>query len=294
MQGVVPGAKAGAVNGAIPGNNAVGVTVPGNVGGGKAAGAAVTGKTATAPAAAASGATHSSVQHAFCWMCPAACGCDCCPGCSSVACLAHDYLICCGASASLVTCGVLAACALGGKAQEYGKFCGECETNAAVLECTECHEIYCQKCYDRTHARGEWLHSGRKGHRARLHKITSVRYLVSEEDRTHFMDAEQPCGECSDADRQVRATVYCLDCKEVYCHACKIKVHSKGLRVRHSRFVPLCVSEEHLEPDYLDKNFPPKPPVYERGEARPKWERPEEFLAPEDEEEAQGNHQGGR
>eukprot|EP01062_Namystynia_karyoxenos_P056706 TRINITY_DN47622_c0_g1_i1.p1 TRINITY_DN47622_c0_g1~~TRINITY_DN47622_c0_g1_i1.p1 ORF type:complete len:341 (+),score=81.52 TRINITY_DN47622_c0_g1_i1:92-1024(+) len=289
-----PAAGAGAQAAPAAGAGAGGGAAAPGAGGGAAGSAAAGGGGGKAAAAAGGGgakAAAASSSKAFCGMCPG-CGWECCPGCSTVCCIAHDYLICCGATASLVTCGALLACAGGGGPEgEYNQFCGECEMNAAVLECTECHEIYCQVCYDRTHAKKEF-YGTRKGHRALRHKPTSVRYLVSEQERQFYMAAEQPCGECSDEDHQVRATVYCLDCKEVYCHGCKVKVHSRGLRVKHTRFVPLCAGEDIVsrddqnkaDTDVLDRHFPPKPPAYERGEARPKWQREEDPLGDEGED----------
>lgn len=255
-----------------------------------AAATAATGATAAAPAASTSTTTaagaHTGANNFFhccpgCGCCPADCGC--CPGCGTLCCITHDYLICCGLTGTVVCLGAAAGAAGGGGGGgEYGQICGECETNAAILKCTECNEIYCQPCYDRIHAKGKWVNSGKKGHRATRHLPQSIQYLVSEQERQYFMAAEQPCGECSTEEQQVRATVFCLDCKEVYCHGCKVKVHSKGLRQNHKRFVPLVAGEEQLDDDHLNKNWPPKPPAYERGDPRPKWQEHEDELLPGD------------
>lgn len=80
--------------------------------------------------------------------------------------------------------------------------CVECETAPATRKCEQCDDVYCRKCYQVVHSRGQ---------RA-THKYAE------------FKPGSLICVEC-DADF---AVLECEDCGDAFCKQCSDKMHSKG------------------------------------------------------------------
>merc|ERR1712157_24817 len=86
--------------------------------------------------------------------------------------------------------------------------CAECTSQAALVRCQDCVELFCYDCFKKTHARGK-----------------RQRHCVGLPQRTF-------CFECDARE----ASYICVECEDALCSRCSAQIHRSGARQNHTLF----------------------------------------------------------